>query len=115
MSGKLCGILHLDSVDWDMLGCDSLLAAGVKARGLSSFEKIDDAAVQAQIDKLNRAKGGQRFGNAWKPEPQSADVDIDTFGRCDIGWALCLSVSVCRKPTNCCSSLLTAAPVRPVQ
>ena len=20
----------------------------------------------------------------WKPEPQSADVDIDTFGRCDI-------------------------------
>ncbi len=84
MSGKLCGILHLDSVDWDMLGCDSLLAAGVKlGEPELLFEKIDDAAVQAQIDKLNRAKEANALA-AWKPEPQSADVDIDTFGRCDI-------------------------------
>lgn len=84
MSGKLCGILHLDSVNWDMLGCDSLLAAGVKlGEPELLFEKIDDAAVQAQIDKLNRAKEANALA-AWKPEPQSADVDIDTFGRCDI-------------------------------
>ena len=36
-----------------------------------------------QIDKLNRAKEANALA-AWKPEPQSADVDIDTFGRCDI-------------------------------
>jgi methionyl-tRNA synthetase len=84
MSKKLCATLGLQKITWDMLGSDSLLADGA-ALGTPEllFEKIEDAAIQAQIDKLNAAKAANALA-AWKPEPQQTDVDIDTFGRCDL-------------------------------
>ena len=84
MSQKLCATLHLADISWDMLGSADLLAEGTPLGAPELlFEKIEDAAIQAQIDKLNAAKEANALAS-WKPEPQQTDVDIDTFSRCDL-------------------------------
>lgn len=84
MSEKLCRILGIEHIDWLMLGRGDILAAG---KGIGQpellFEKIEDEAVQAQLDKLAAAKEANAKAS-WKPEPVSEDVDIDLFAKCDL-------------------------------
>jgi methionyl-tRNA synthetase len=47
------------------------------------FEKIEDEAIQAQLDRLARIKKENQL-NAWKPEPQQPDVPFDDFLKMDI-------------------------------
>ena len=47
------------------------------------FEKIEDDAIQAQLDRLARIKK-ENEAKAWKPAEQKADVDFDTFCRSDL-------------------------------
>ena len=47
------------------------------------FEKIEDDAIQAQIDRLDRIKKENQIKN-FTPEPQHPDVDFDTFMKADI-------------------------------
>ncbi|MDE5972066.1 MAG: methionine--tRNA ligase [Muribaculaceae bacterium] len=84
MSEKLCRILGMTDLNWDMVGGGELLPAGSEiGEPELLFEKIEDAAVQAQVQKLLDAKKANAVA-AWKPDPQASDVDIDTFGRCDL-------------------------------
>ncbi len=84
MSEKLCRILGLEHIDWQMLGSDAILAAGAQiGQPELLFEKIEDAQVQAQLDKLAAAKEANAKA-AWKPEPVSENVDIDLFAKCDL-------------------------------
>lgn len=84
MSEKLCRILGLEHIDWQMLGCDDILAAGAQiGQPELLFEKIEDSQVQAQLDKLAAAKEANAKA-AWKPEPVSENVDIDLFAKCDL-------------------------------
>lgn len=83
-SAKLCKMLGLNNLSWDKLGSRELIAAGVKlGEPELLFEKIDDAAIQAQMQRLERIKEENKKA-AWKPEPQAADVDIELFGKCDL-------------------------------
>ena len=83
-SAKLAKMLGLDSMSWDKLGGSNLVADG-KEIGQPEllFEKVEDATIQAQVQKLLDTKKANEAA-AWRPEPQAEDVDFDTFCRSDL-------------------------------
>ncbi|WP_280122419.1 methionine--tRNA ligase [Duncaniella muricolitica] len=83
-SAKLAKMLGLDSMSWDKLGGSDLVADG-KEIGQPEllFEKVEDATIQAQVQKLLDTKKANEAA-AWRPEPQAEDVDFDTFCRSDL-------------------------------
>jgi len=84
MSEKLSRMLHLGTLRWSDLGTDSIIPAGTQLEQPELlFEKIEDEAIEAQLDRLARIKEENRL-KAWHPEPQAADVDFDTFTKLDI-------------------------------
>ncbi len=77
-------MLGIGKLDWDMLGRFDILAEGAAiAQPELLFEKIEDDAIQAQIDRLDRIKKENQIKN-FTPEPQQPDVDFDTFMKADI-------------------------------
>ncbi len=84
MAEKLSRMLSLGSYSWDDLGSDTIVAAG---RELGQpellFEKIDDDAINAQLQRLETIKKENIIAN-FKPEPQAPDVDFDTFSKADL-------------------------------
>ncbi len=84
MSRKLCDMLKLDNLKWDMAGREDLLPAGKQlgeARIL--FEKIEDDAIQAQMDRLARIKEENRLAG-WTPEAVKAECGFEDFEKVDI-------------------------------
>ncbi|MDE5692431.1 MAG: methionine--tRNA ligase, partial [Duncaniella sp.] len=83
-SAKLAKMLGLDNMSWDKLGASDLIADG-KEIGQPEllFEKVEDATIQAQVQKLLDTKKANEAA-AWRPEPQAEDVDFDTFCRSDL-------------------------------
>ena len=77
-------MLGLGEMKWDMLGQTDLVADGQEiGQAELLFEKIEDAAIQAQVQKLLDTKKANEAA-AWRPEPQAEDVDFDTFCRSDL-------------------------------
>ena len=57
MSGRLAKMLGMGKMTWDSLGSDSVVAAGTQlSEPQLLFEKIEDDAIQAQIDRLKLIK-----------------------------------------------------------
>ncbi len=84
MSAKLSKMLGIEKLDWNTLGASDILAAGAEiAPAELLFEKIEDAAIQAQIDRLEKTKEDNKI-KSWTPAPQQPDVDFDTFMKLDI-------------------------------
>lgn len=84
MSAKLSKMLGLEKLDWNTLGSSDILAADAEiAPAELLFEKIEDDAIQAQIDRLEKTKEDNKI-NSWTPAPQQPDVDFDTFMKLDI-------------------------------
>ncbi|MDE6360356.1 MAG: methionine--tRNA ligase, partial [Muribaculaceae bacterium] len=84
MAGKLRGMLRLDNLTWNDLGREDIVKAGQKlGETVLLFEKIEDDAIQAQLDRLARIKEENKLA-AWKPEPQQPDVPFDDFLKMDI-------------------------------
>ncbi len=84
MSGRLAKMLGMGKMTWDSLGSDSVVAAGTQLSETQLlFEKIEDDAIQAQIDRLKLIKQENQV-KSWKPEPQAADVDFETFMKADL-------------------------------
>ena len=83
-SEKLCKMLNLSDLKWDMLGRDDLLPAGHKlGEPVLLFEKIEEDAIAAQLKRLDDIKKQNEL-SAWKPEPQQPDVPFDDFLKMDI-------------------------------
>lgn len=84
MSRRLLRMLGGDKITWDMLGCSDLVPVGA-TMGTPEllFDKIEDEAIQAQLRRLEDARKAN-IEAAWKPAPQQADVDFDTFCRADL-------------------------------
>jgi methionyl-tRNA synthetase len=84
MSKHLRDMLDMGNVDWSMVGKLDIIPTGQK---LSTpellFEKIEDDAIQAQVDRLAKIKEENKI-NAWTPAPQAPDVDFDTFMKADL-------------------------------
>lgn len=84
MSGKLVSMLGMQSPSWSMLGSAEILAAGsVIAQPELLFEKIEDAAINAQLERLARIKEENKVAQ-FKAAPIQEDVDFDTFMKADL-------------------------------
>lgn len=84
MSAKLAGMLGLGTISWDMLGRTDIIAAGTQlAAPELLFDKIEDEAVAAQLQRLADTKLAN-LEAAWRPAEQQPDVDFDTFCRSDL-------------------------------
>ena len=93
-SDKICKMLHLENINWQELGSDDLVKAGMQLEQPELlFEKIDDTAIEAQVERLKKAREENAKAN-WKPDPQATDTDIETFGKCDLRVGTVLE---CRK------------------
>ncbi len=83
-SKKLCVMLGLDNINWDMIAMSDLIPAGRKLGTAELlFEKIEDADIEAQVKRLEENKLQNKLNN-WKVAPQSPAVDFETFKKCDI-------------------------------
>ena len=85
----------LPLLTWDMLGSAEILGEG-HALGEPEllFEKIDDAAIRVQLDRLENIRREKeeaaRAAAAKQVEPQKEEVTFDDFGRMDIRTATVL-------------------------
>ncbi len=83
-SAKLRGLLHLESWSWDSLGSLDLLATGADiAPAELLFEKIEDAAIDAQMERLATIKAENEL-KAYKPAPVKENTTFDDFMKLDI-------------------------------
>ena len=103
-SAKLRTMLGLKDVDWNALGSLDLLPAGAPLGEVSLlFEKIDDAPIQAQLDRLAKIKKDNEEAAKqaelanWKPEAIKAPVSIEDFEKLDIRVATVLDCQPVKK------------------
>ena len=104
-SDKLRNMLQLDkTIGWDAIGRIDLLAEGHQLGEVSLlFEKIEDAAIQAQLDKLahikaeNEAAAEAEALKNWRPEPVKELTNIDEFAKNDIRVATVLDCQPVKK------------------
>ena len=104
-SEKLRSMLQMDEqIGWEDLGRIDLLHTGAKLGEVSLlFEKIEDSAIQAQLDRLARIKADNERAardealKQWRPSPIKADTNIDEFDKTDIRVATVLDCQPVKK------------------
>ncbi len=83
-SKRLRSMINVDAFDWNQLGDTDILKPGHQlAEPELLFEKIDDEAIQRQLDKLEATKKANEAA-AWKAAPVKENVDFETFEKLDI-------------------------------
>ena len=104
-SAKLKKMIGLsESIGWEDLGRMDLLPEGHPLGEVSLlFEKIEDGAIQAQLDKLARIKAENEAAakaealKNWRPEPVKEATTIDEFDKTDIRVATVLECTNVKK------------------
>ena len=104
-SEKLAKMLCLDEkIGWEDLGRIDLLPEGQALGEVSLlFEKIEDDAIQAQLDRLERIKKENEAAaqaealKNWRPEPIKEATTIDDFDKADIRVATVLECTNVKK------------------
>ena len=84
-SAKMLKMMNLEQLDWDELeSTDEFIATGHQL-GESEliFAKIEDEAIEAQINKLNESKVKNNMTNP-NAEPQKELISFDDFQKMDI-------------------------------
>ncbi len=83
-SKKLREMLNIEESDWAQLGSTELLKPGHQLGTPSLlFDKIEDAAIEAQLKKLEDEKKANEAA-AYVAAPVKDTVDFDTFEKLDI-------------------------------
>ena len=83
-SKKLREMLNLASFEWTSLGSVNLLAEGHELGEVGLlFEKIEDDAIQAQLDRLERIKKENEAAN-YKANPIRPECSFDDFMKLDL-------------------------------
>ncbi|GJG36300.1 methionine--tRNA ligase [Prevotella lacticifex] len=87
-SKKLREMINLKNFDWAELGSTDLLEAGHQlAEPQLLFEKIEDDAIQNQLDKLAATKKANEAAEAakdYKAEPVKPNIPFDEWEKLDI-------------------------------
>lgn len=84
MSEKLRDMLNMGQISWDALGGDAIIETGAYIKPAQLlFEKIEDEAIEAQKQRLERIKKENQVKN-FKAEPQLPNVEFDTFMKADL-------------------------------
>ena len=83
-SAKLREMLNIKDTDWAQLGSTELLKSGHQL-GIPAllFEKIEDDAINAQLQKLEDTKKANEAAS-YVAAPVKENVDFDTFEKLDI-------------------------------
>ena len=108
-SAKLVNMLNVEKIGWDQFGGGEILPAGHQLNPAELlFAKIEDDAIQAQIDKLNATKAANEAKAAEEaakeaaanapeeeaaanaPLPQKEECTFDDFMKMDIRTATVL-------------------------
>ena len=93
-SQRLRAMLDAGEAQWDRLGASDLLPEGHRVgEAARPFEKIEDAAVEAQVQKLADTKKANEAA-AYEPDPVLPNVPFEDFERLDIRVA---TVKSCEK------------------
>jgi len=81
---KLCGFLNIDPIPWNKIGKTELLLPDhqLGKTGLL-FEKIEDDAIEKQLEKLRKTKEQNTLKND-NVKPQKDEITYDDFSRMDI-------------------------------
>ena len=83
-SKKLRELINMTEYDWSELGSTELLAAGKQlAEPELLFEKIEDDAIDAQLNKLEETKKANEAAS-YKAEPIKKDIPFEDFEKLDI-------------------------------
>ena len=83
-SEKLRKMLNMDTFEWSELGRDDLLPVGHQLNKPELlFEKIEDATIEAQVQKLLDTKKANEEAN-YKANPIRANVAFEDFEKLDI-------------------------------
>lgn len=103
-SAKLREMLRLDQANWETLGSLDLMPVGQTLGEVSLlFEKLEDAPIQAQLDRLarikkeNEEKAKEEEMKNWHPASIKADTSIDEFDKMDIRVATVLDCQPVKK------------------
>ena len=103
-SEKLRKMLNIEHAEWAQLGSVDLLPAGHALGEVSLlFEKIEDDAIQAQLDRLARIKAENEAAaqaealKNWRPTEIKAATTIDDFDKADIRVATVLDCQPVKK------------------
>ena len=83
-AAKLRNMLNIDSFTWESLGSTNLLAEGHALQAAELlFEKIEDATIDAQIQRLLDTKKANEQA-AWQPQAAKEDIQFEDFTKLDI-------------------------------
>ena len=83
-SKKLRDMIGLQAYDWSQLGSTNLLTAGHQLNEPQLlFEKIEDSAIQAQLDKLAATKRANEAAT-YKASPIKPNIAFDEWQKLDI-------------------------------
>ncbi|MBQ4507877.1 MAG: methionine--tRNA ligase [Paludibacteraceae bacterium] len=103
-SARLRNMLNIEELDITRLGCFTLLEDGHQlGEAALLFDKIEDSAIQQQLDRLERikqenaAREKEEELKNWHPAEVKADTSIDDFARTDIRVATVLDCQPVRK------------------
>ncbi len=96
-SKKLYGMLNVEALGWENLGSTELLKPGHQlAKPELLFEKIEDEAIKAQMDRLERIKKENEAAN-YKAAEVKKEVTFDDFEKLDIRVGTVLSCEKVKK------------------
>ena len=103
-SAKLRNMLNMPAVNWEHLGNINLLPVGQQLGEVNLlFDKIEDSAIQAQLDRLarikkeNEEKQKEEELKNWHPAPIKDPTNIDEFDKTDIRVATVLDCQPVKK------------------
>lgn len=82
-SQKLREFMNIDVIDWAKLGDGVILAGHELGEAGLLFEKIEDATIQAQIDKLLATKKANEMASV-KAAPAKENIQYEDFMKMDI-------------------------------
>jgi len=83
-AAKLRDLLGIASFDWKQLGRTDILAEGAQLKEpVLLFEKIEDATIEAQVQKLLDTKKANEEAN-YKAKPIQPNIEFDDFTKLDI-------------------------------
>ncbi len=92
-------MLNFNQIDWESIG-KPLLPVGHKIGQPSLlFEKIEDVAIEAQLERLKRIKAENEHKNA-KAATQKENVNFDDFSKMDIRVGTILEAEKVAKTTK---------------
>ena len=81
---KLRGMLGMETFEWNQLGSTDLLAAGHQlGKAELLFEKIEDSAIDAQMQRLEDIKKANEAAN-YKANPVKPTVSFEDWEKLDI-------------------------------